>query len=139
MIRTYQINATNITNADVAALSIVQRLGIVSTAIIQSYSVSKIYAENAFALPASADLQNQLVISAGIAGKPNKRANLSIPAPHALNFLGTSGDSANKPNFGWTWLDTFLALFTTGSNCMVSDGEFIDKANVTGKRVHKKP
>lgn len=135
--RTFQMNSANIQTAETQALSIVQRLGIVSRCAIEQYWVGKVFTNNAFALPTNADIENQLTISAPILGNAKKRADISIPAPDVSNFQSPSGEGYNKPNFAATYLDLFLTMFTTGQQCLIADGENIVKTDLKGKRIHK--
>lgn len=135
--RSFQMNSASISVAETQAISIRDRLGIVSNCAIESYYVGKVFTNNAFALPASADIENQLTISAPILGNAKKRADISIPAPDISNFQSTSGEGRNKPNFAATYLDLFLTMFTTGQQCLIADGENIVKSDLKGKRIHK--
>lgn len=135
--RSFQMNSANIQTAETQALSIIQRLGIISKCAIESYYVGKVFTNNTFSLPVGADVENQLTISAPIFGNAKKRADISIPAPDASNFQSPTGLSYNKPKFDATYLDLFLTMFTTGQQCLIGDGENIVKTDLKGRRIHK--
>jgi len=137
MVRKFHLQATTLDAAAALALNLVQRYGLVSDARLEKYTVEKIFVDDAFTLPAVADTKTQAAFSVQIAGHPGKRANVTIPAPKSTIFQAATGDGANVVNFEKEEVGWFLDMFVLGAHAFVSDGETINKATATGRRVHK--
>lgn len=108
---------------------------------VKSYSVQKIFVEDALTLPTSAEAEaeQQLHLSALIVGAPNESATYDIPGPKQALFQAASGPGADLPNFTVTALDNFIEMFNSaGTNiAKLSDGESWDSNTVKGKKTHK--
>lgn len=140
--RRYQIESSDPSTAFNSMNSIRDRLEIVSASKLLSATLERVTIDNAFTLPTGADNRNLLVVSALLEGRGDNRAKLSIPAPIIENFLATSGEGANLPNFAYTWLDLFLKAFVATPNgnqlAKVADGERILLTDLKGVRKHTK-
>jgi len=110
-----------------------------SDAVMTNYSVGKRFAEGSVTLPAAAEVENNLQVSAKIAGIPNKSAVFEIPAPKVTLFQATTGVGYNQADFADTLLSAVVALYTVaGNKAYISDGEQITVQGIKGKRVHHK-
>lgn len=140
--KTYQLTATDagddITDVRVAASDILAKLIAVTDAKVKSYRIVAVYVEDALTLPTAAEVENNMQISAKIAGIPNKSAVLEIPAPKSTLWQAPTGAGWNQPDFSVTALGNFINEFIVGGNAYVSDGESITVQDIKGKRVHHK-
>jgi len=135
----YHLRSANIATAVTNAVSIRDRLSIVSTAKIENYQVEQRFAEDAFTLPASGFMEEYAAISAPIAGQPGKRGSINVPSPHGLMFQSTVGSRRNDVDFGWTYTDLYLKMFDQPNGfCYVSDGEIIALNDLRGERRRRK-
>lgn len=108
-------------------------------AILVSQQVSKVTLNDSVVLPTtSVNVEENLQVSAKIAGMPNKSAVFEIPAPKIGAFQQTSGPGRNLANFTTGPLPDVVNLFTTGGKVYISDGEVITAQGIKGKRVHHK-
>jgi len=125
-----------------AASTILTRLNAVTACVVKSYSVGKLFLENALALPTSAEaeLEQHALITAQIRGIPNKSAVIDIPAPEQLVFLAASGPGADQVNFAQAEVDSYVDIFddTTGNLATIRDGEFINVNIVKGRKTHSR-
>jgi hypothetical protein len=143
--RTFDLTAVD-TAGDASAVltdvaTILSRLNGVSALVIKSYSVAKVYSNDALTLPTSAEAEaeQQLHLSALIIGDPTKSGTYDIPGPEQLCFQAASGPGADLPNFGQTELNVFVDIFDSGASDLahLSDGESWDGLTVKGKKTHK--
>jgi len=130
-------------NAGSAALGIVTAYEAVSDAKIAGYEITKIFVENALSLPAAADNRDVCVVSAPIAGRPNKRGWYSFPAPKDTMFYGTTGPDANIAKMSQANMLVLLKVFASVANGgwgtgLLSDGETITLQDAAGERQHRK-
>lgn len=123
------------------AQSILTALDAITNAVIKSWSLAKVYEEDALVLPAEGiQVENTARVSALITNEVAKYAQFVIPAPVIGIFTGTSGAAANTVDGADADLGTFLLLFGAAGVATVSDGETIESpstATVKGKRVHR--
>ena len=89
-------------------------------------------------MPTVGEVENNLQISAKIAGKPNKTATIEIQAPKSTLWQAPSGEGWNKPDFTVTALANYVNEFKATGNAYVSDGENITDQDIKGRRVHHK-
>lgn len=140
--RTFQLVSTD-TADDISAVrtdasAVLAAFAAASDAKLKGYRLSAVYVEDALTLPAAAQVENNLQISAKIAGMPNKSARIEIPAPKETLFLATTGENNNRADFADPLLAAVVNLFKTTGNAYVSDGEQITDQDIKGRRVHHK-
>jgi len=137
-LKEYQLTATNFVNAELAArVTIVPRLTAVTKLKVVSYMVQWIVLEESLTLPTAGMPEDQLLVTAQVAGNARKHAALRIPAPVDGFFWRPNGSGFNEPNFGNSALANYLAMFYVGGNCLTSDGEQITNVNLKGRRIHR--
>lgn len=140
--RTFQLVNTD-TGDDISAVrtdasAVLAAFAAASDAKLKAYRLTAVYVEDALTLPTGAEVENNLQISAKIAGLPNKSAIIEIPAPKATLFQQTTGPGWNLADFADPLLAAVVNLFKADGNAYVSDGEHITDQNIRGKRVHHK-
>lgn len=123
--------------ARVSALALVTDLAAVTDCTIKAYYTYQEFAEDAFALPASAECEMQALINVGIEGEPLKNATLTIPAPVDGIFVASTGSNYDVVDGTDADLAAFLANFDSESLFYVSDGEQMDGFK-SGHRRHMK-
>jgi len=109
-----------------------------SDSVIKNYTVGAYYVEDALTLPAAAEVENNLQVTAKIDGLPNKSATFEIPAPKGTLFQQTTGAGWNLPDFTDTALANYVNLFKSTGVAYISDGEHIVAKDIKGKRVNNK-
>lgn len=130
-------------SADAAAAAtdsaaVIAALDACTDAVISDYYIKNKYSENSLAYPAAGiENENKASITVLLAGAGNKKANLKIPAPVIGLFTASSGGGANVVDMSDAALVTYLALFESGNECYISDGEDL-VAGVSGKRISAK-
>jgi len=118
--------------------TIVAALNAVSNAVISGYAIRTKMSENAFAYPAAGiENEDKASISVLLDGLGNKKANVKIPAPVIGLFTAASGAGANVVDISDPDLLTYLAIFESGNEATLSDGETMD-VPLTGKRISAK-
>lgn len=141
--RSMVLTAPDEVNARSAAVGIMTAYSTVSNAKIAGYEITSIFVEDALSLPADADVKEVLVVNAPIAGRPNKRGWLSIPAPKDTMFYATSGNDANIANMTNPVLLVLIKVWASAANGgwgtgLLSDGETILLTDMAGERQHRK-
>jgi len=92
------------------------------------------YEESAFVYPATGvENQNKARIVSQLVGS-TKKATIDIPAPKVGLFNAPTGVNANVVDLLDTEVLAYLAVFQTGGNAFISDGEVLD-FGVEGRRV----
>jgi hypothetical protein len=135
--------AADFTAANNRATAILAALEPVTDAVIKGYSVGQVFAENALALPAGAEVERRAVITAKIQGSlPPKYANIVIPSPTQGIFQAATGSGARLIDKADAALQAYLAVFVTGAGlATVSDGEWIADPtvpeNIEGRKMHR--
>lgn len=140
--RRYDLIATD-TDGDAAAVftavaTIIAAFIAASDAVIKNYTIGVVFAESALTLPAAAEVENNLQVTAKIDGLPNKSATFEIPAPKGTLFQQSTGAGWNLPDFADTALSNYVNLFKSTGVAFISDGEHIVAQDIKGKRVHHK-
>jgi len=140
--RTFQLVSTD-TADDISAVrtdasAVLAAFAAASDAKLKAYRLTAVYVEDSLTLPTAAQVENNLQISAKIAGHPNKSARIEIPAPKETLFQQTTGPGNNLADFADPLLAAVVNLFKTTGNAYVSDGESITDQDIRGKRVHHK-
>lgn len=136
--RTYDLVEAAYADASTDAAALISALNLITDAVVVGYSLNQKFIENALALPANAEIENQAFFAGKITGDPTDSATLSVPAPAAGIFTAASGPGYNIVDMGNTNVTAWIALFATGGTAQLSDGETWDTATVSGKRRHVK-
>jgi len=137
-IRTYDLVEAAYADAAADAAALVALLNPICDASIVGYSLNQKFKENAFALPAAAEIENQAFFAGKINGDPTDSATLSVPAASPDIFTSPTGPGYNIVDMGNTDVTAFIAVFDTGASAQLSDGETWDPTTVSGKRRHVK-
>ena len=135
--KSWEMTAANAAAAVTDAATVVAALEAVTDAEAISYSIRQNYIEDTFVAPTIVNPVSVVAsITALIDGAGNKKANLSIPSPSITIFQDTTGDAADLVD--GAAVATYLALFQTGGELLISDGEvlgdFLRGIRVTQKR-----
>jgi len=136
--RTYDLVDAAYADAAADAAALVAALATISDASIVGYSLNQKFTENAFALPANAEIENQAFFAGKIVGDPTDSAILSVPAPDADIFTSPTGPGYNIVDMGNLDVIAWVNIFGTGGTAQLSDGETWDTPTVSGKRRHVK-
>lgn len=136
--KSYNLRADTYNEAVTAMSTIVTALGNVSDSAIVGYGVTHVYAEDAFTVPTSAAVQNEMqaLLSVSIDGQPLKSATITIPAPKAGLFVATSGSGANTIDTTDAAVNAYVDLFKATGEAYVSDTEDAG-ALKEGRRIHR--
>lgn len=136
--RRYQLSSADATAAGTDSATILAALGAVTDAVIVSWFNYQMFVEDAFAYPGSGvEIENLALLAFDIVDHPEKTATLTIPAPAPAIFVATSGAGANIVNTSNAAVIAYGALFQTGGEALISDGE-VAQTLVSGKRIHRK-
>lgn len=112
-------------------------LAAITNCAIESYFTYQEFVEDAFSLPAGAEIENQALLQLSIDGEPTKTATVRVPAPVDGIFAAASGPNFDVVDTTDADLTAFVANFTTEALFYVSDGEQAD-ALLGGHRRHVK-
>lgn len=142
--RSYRFRDSD-TAGDISALitqqnALLTALQAVTLATIKRYSLARVGVNDAFGLPTSGQVEEAALITAQIDGDVLDSATISIPAPVDGIFQAAPGYLGyNDVDMTDTALGTFLGNFVGSSSAfLVSDGEAINLAVSSGKRVHRR-
>jgi len=136
--RTYRLTSADAAAAETDAAAILAALANVTDASVKSYTIGDVFVEGSLALPAAAEVENQLQLTLPIFGKPNKSGTLTIPAPKPGIMQALTGQGFNLPDFTDAALIAYINLFTTAGKATLSDGEVGVLSNAKGRRIHVK-
>jgi len=111
----------------------------VTDAVISGYGVAERYVENALSLPATVNPVSVVAsCTAYIDDAGQKKANFQIPSPKIGIFTAAIGDGADIVDGTDSAFLAYKALFDTGEQLLISDGEtlggFLRGERVTLKR-----
>ena len=137
----YDLVAATHADAVTAAGTILTRLDAVTDLTVESYSIINHYLEDAFALPASGQVEERAKVVAAIDGLPNKKATIYIPGPADAIFSAAPGNPGyNVVDVFDAALDAYVDIWkTTGALATISDGENLaDQEALSGRRTHRK-
>lgn len=126
-----------VADVETAASNLIGDIEAVTTAEITGFSLSKVFAEDAVAVPTTAQNENTAQLSVNIDGNPLKRAIITIPAPDEAIFVATSGPNNNIVNATNAAVVDLVDNFRTGGTVTISDGEDADLL-IGGVRVHRR-
>lgn len=114
----------------------------VSDCKVSKYEVKVVFVEDALTLPTTDTAENNAhaLITAPIAGIPNKSATIDIPGPKNAIFVNpNAGAGHDDVLITDTAVQNYLNNFQlTGGKFFVSDGETIVPTQASGKRSHSK-
>lgn len=139
--RTYPLVVTDAADVPAVVTAMLVTINAATDAVVAAYRVAEVFVENALVLPAAGvQNENQALITAPIIGNPRKSGTLSIPAAAIGCFVSTSGRGANVVNTGAGVAQNYARMFDSnhGDEAYISDGEFIDSDQMSGKRRHTK-
>jgi len=134
--RSYRLTSADDATMVTDTATILAAIANVTDATVKGYSFGQVWAEQSLALPAAAEVENQLQLTLPIFQKPNKSGTLTIPSPKVGIMQNTSGQGFNLPDFTDAALQAYINLFTTGGEATLSDGEVGVLSNAKGKRIH---
>lgn len=134
----YQLTAALYADAVTDSATILAALIAVSDGVVMSYDIRERYDNDTVGFPASGvQAEVSASLTSLINGAGSKKANIRIPMPKSTIFTATSGDGANNVALTNTNVIAYHALFTTGQQATISDGE-IAGALVSGVRVTRR-
>jgi hypothetical protein len=134
----FEMTAATAAAAETDAAIILADLAAITDAVIRKYSLNWVWGEASFSFPAATvQVEDKASISVLLEGNDNKKANIKIPAPVIGIFTSPTGGGANVVDLSDTDLLNFFNNFTTGNQCLLSDGE-VAASMVSGKRIHAK-
>lgn len=134
----YELTAADYATAVTDTAIVLAALQAVTDGVVRKYSINHVYGEAAFSFPAATvQVENKASITVLLEGNDNKKANIKIPAPVIGIFVDTTGGGSNVVDLSDAALLAYFALFQTGNECLLSDGEVADSM-VSGKRIHAK-
>jgi len=136
--RTYQLTSEDAVAAGADTVIVLAALNAVTDAVIVSWFNYQRFVEDAFAFPPSGvEIENQALLDFDLVDHPEKSATLTIPAPAPAIFVALSGGGANIVNTANAAVVAYAALFQTGGQVFLSDGEVAQNL-VSGRRIHRK-
>lgn len=126
-VKTYELRAASAAVAQTAAEDILPILEAVTNSKVGTYTVSQVFAEDAFIPPVVAGARNsmQALISVAIASNPLKTADLSIPAPVAAVFESTTGPNSDIVDSEAAIVIAYVDMFKAAGLAYISDGETV--------------
>lgn len=139
--RTYALVDTDPATVGAVVTSMIAKIIAATDAHVAAYRLAHVYVEDALTLPASGvQNENQLILTAPIAGDPLDSAFFSIPAAKPTLFTAASGKGANIADMSDATLLAYAGMFdaAVGNEAYISDGEQIDSLQGGGKRRHTK-
>lgn len=130
----------DLTSADAAealtdAAAILLRLGGVTDAVVKGYRLCLEYFEDALVYPAGVQVENRAEV-VSYATNTLKPVTVEIPAPKIGLFVAATGPQSNIVDTADTDLIAFLQIFANGFFATISDGDTIETAALSGKRIH---
>jgi hypothetical protein len=139
--RTYPLVVTLAADVPAVVTAMLVTITAATDAVIAAYRVAEVYIEDTLTLPAAGvQNENQAIITAPIIGNPRKSGTITIPAAKIGCFVNTSGKGANVVQTAAGIALNYARMFDSahGDETYISDGEFIDSSQMSGKRRHTK-
>ena len=121
----YALDSADAATAATDTTTILTALGNVTDSVIQSYRLSLVYEEDAFAFPVGADNGSRARLTYQLADKSAK-ATEDIPAPKEAIFSAPSGPNNNVVDTLDPEVIAYVQLFQSGGPCYISDGDKTD-------------
>lgn len=122
--KVYALTSVDMAAAEIDMLQVVNYWEAVSDLSSLTYSIRKIYDNDAFALPASGV---QAEAKAVMVGRDEviltKTHTINIQGPKPANFNELEGDGANIVDFGVVAVQNYFNLFSPAGEATLSDGE----------------
>lgn len=131
----YGLTSADYATAQTDVAAVIAAINLLSDSIVVSYSLQQVYDENAIVPVAGAENAIKALMSFQLENRPAK-ANLSVPSPKASIFQATTGPDAKIVDLTNAGVVAFEALFLTGGNCYLSDGETADDL-LKGRKVSR--
>lgn len=135
-IKRYALTSIDFTTALADVPVVLAAIGGVSGSVIQSYSISLVYDEDAFAFPTGADNGVKAVMTYQLANKAQK-ATEDIPAPLEGVFVAPVGPNNNIVDTTDAGVVAYVQLYQAGGKCFISDGDNTDYL-LKGRRTTRK-
>ena len=133
----FQCRDTAYADVVVAKTNLVAALDAVTDCVIQRVTISEVWSNDAFAYPTDVETANKLSMSIELTGGLGKKANLKVPGP-VDGIFGASGTAGfNVLDTANALILTYVALFESGGEFYISDGEDAETL-ISGKRIHAK-
>lgn len=121
---TLQLQATDDLAAGTDAGAIIAAFNAVSDGAVSTYTISKRFYNDAFALPAAGvQVEAKALLSMRDAVNPQKKHVSRIPAPKAAIFTAPTGAGSNVVDTTNLAVLAWVNLFNAASKAYVSDGE----------------
>ena len=134
----YDLRASDATTAATDVAAIIAAPNAITDSVMSGYRYGEEFIEDSFAYPAAGvENENKASITCLLTTGGAKKANLKIPAPVIGIFVDTTGPSANVVDVTNAALLTYAALFESGGEAYISDGEDLDSL-ISGKRISAK-
>jgi hypothetical protein len=134
----WKMTAANNAAALTDAAIVIAALEAVTDAEVTAYSVEQGFNEDTIVPPTVVNPVSVVASNtASVLGGGNKKVNFSIPAPDIAIFEGPTGDAADIVDVADAAVIAYVALFKTGGQLFLSDGERIN-AHLKGIRVTQK-
>lgn len=141
--RTYEAGADIVTMGNLVTAWALMLPDVVamSDSVVSSYAYKDVFIEDALALPAAAENNNQGLFTGKILGDPTESAIVSIPAIKASLMVSPTGKGYDIVDMGDAAVQAFIAHFDsseTEGDWTISDGEYWDETTVSGRRRNTK-
>lgn len=135
----WKMTAATYAAAVTDAAIVLAALNAVTDAVISAYAIAEDFVEDALSLPATINPVSVVASNtAYIDDAGQKKANFQIPSPNIGIFVGAIGDGADIVDGTDVAFLAYKALFDTGAQLLISDGEslggFLRGVRVTLKR-----
>lgn len=121
----YELTAVDFATAQADALTIRGALEGMTDSVIQSYRISQVFDEDAFAFPTGADNGVRARLTYQLADSVDK-ATEDIPAPAQAIFVSPAGPNNNVIDTLATEVVTYVQIYQAGGQAFISDGERTD-------------
>lgn len=127
MKQSYELQGATLADAVTSAGALIPVLVAASDAKIVAYSISDVFAEDAFApfVGDTVKVAIQADISVLLDGYANKRASIVIPAPKTAIFQATTGEGSDIVSATSGLTTGVVNQFKTGAAARLSDGEVV--------------
>ncbi len=134
-VKRYELRGSDYATCSAEIATILAALSAVTTAEVAGYSLSQRWTEDAFSYPTGSEIENQALLNIMLDGGL-KTATVYIPSPTDGCFMSATGDGRNIVDVADTDVLAYVALFESGGEAYLSDGEDADSL-MNGKRIHR--
>lgn len=135
--RTFELRGADYAAAAANAATVLGAFVAASDSKVASYAISDVFAEDAWAAYAGDTVRNsvQAVLTVDIAGSPNKKATIVIPAPKNAVFTAVTGAGSDVVSPVAALVTGVVNCFKAAGQAFISDGEDVaDTPNTRGIR-----